>query len=75
MSGESSDPLFQETERLKIRFVAAYERLYELGKITEEELEDVIDAIDRIDELSEEEFERRLGRFRDVGGHDSETGL
>lgn len=58
------DDLFEETERVKIRFVAAYHRLHERGLITDEELEDIIDAIDRIDELDDEELERRLGRFQ-----------
>lgn len=56
--------LFEETERLKIRFIRAYERLQELGKISEEELDEIIDALDRIDELSEEELAETLGRFR-----------
>jgi len=56
--------LFEETERLKIRFIRAYERLHELGKITAEELDEVIDALDRLDELTEEELAEKLGRFR-----------
>lgn len=56
--------LFEETERLKLRFIKAYERLHELGKITAEELDDVIDALDRMDELSKEELAERLGKFQ-----------
>lgn len=56
--------LFEETERLKLRFIQAYERLYELGKIDEEELDKVIDALDRIDELSKEELAEKLGGFK-----------
>lgn len=58
--------LFEETERLKIRFIRAYERLHELGKISEEDLEEVIDALDRMDELSEDELAEKLGKFRDI---------
>lgn len=58
--------LFEETERLKIRFIRAYERLHELGKISEEDLEEVIDALDRMDELTEEELAEKLGRFRNI---------
>lgn len=58
--------LFEETERLKLRFIKAYERLYELGKITAEELDDVIDALDRMDELSQEELAERLGKFQKI---------
>lgn len=56
--------LYEETERLKIRFAAAYDKLHQQGRITDEELDDILDAIDRIDELSDEELERRLGRFK-----------
>jgi len=62
--------LFEETERLKIRFLRAYERLHELGKITAEELEEVVDALDRIDELSKEELAQKLGRFKRLQLHD-----
>lgn len=58
--------LFEETERLKLRFIKAYERLHELGKITAEELDDVIDALDRMDELSQEELAERLGKFQKI---------
>lgn len=58
--------LFEETERLKIRFVRAYERLCELGKISEDDLEEVIDALDRMDELSEDELAATLGKFRQI---------
>lgn len=56
--------LFEETERVKLRFIQAYERLFELGKIDEEELNQVIDALDRIDELTQEELMEKLGGFR-----------
>lgn len=56
--------LFEETERLKLRFIQAYERLFELGKIQEGELETVMDALDRIDELTEEELAEKLGGFK-----------
>lgn len=55
--------LFEETERLKIRFLRAYERLMELGLITPEEFDEVVDAVDRMDELSQEEFAEKLGKF------------
>ena len=65
MTDEPRDALFEEMERVKIRFVAAYEKL--LGRaITEEDFEDILDALDRIDELSDEELERRLARFKKI---------
>lgn len=60
------DDLYEDLERVKIRFIAAYERLVKRGLITEEQFEDVVDAIDRMDELSDEEFEERLALFRRV---------
>ena len=64
MTDEPRDALFEEMERVKIRFVAAYEKLLRKGLITEEDFEDILDALDRIDELSDEELERRLARFK-----------
>lgn len=58
------DELFAETERLKIRFAAAYEKLNRMGLISDSELDEIIDAIDRIDELSDEELEATLGKFK-----------
>lgn len=56
--------LFEETERLKIRFLAAYERLHARGLISDAELQDVMDALDRLDELSVQELTERLARFQ-----------
>jgi hypothetical protein len=58
--------LFEETERLKLRFIRAYERLYELGRISAADLDEVIDALDRMDELSKEELAAKLGKFREL---------
>lgn len=64
--------LFEETERLKLRFIRAYERLHELGQITAEELDEVIDALDRMDELSTEELAEKLGKFSRLQQNDEE---
>ncbi|NMA71335.1 MAG: hypothetical protein GX961_05390 [Firmicutes bacterium] len=53
-----------EVERLKIRFIAAYERLQQRGLITEEEFEAIIDLLDRLDEVDEAELKATLGRFQ-----------
>lgn len=52
--------LFEETERLKLRLIAAYEKLHKQGRLTEAELESVLDLIDRLEDLPEEEVQRRL---------------
>lgn len=66
--------LFEETERLKIRFLRAYERLHELGRISAEELDEVVDALDRLDELSKEELAQKLGRFQKLQLHQDDKG-
>lgn len=58
------DELYEDMERVKIRFISAYEKLVKRGLITEEQFEDIIDAVDRIDELSHEEIEKRLALFK-----------
>lgn len=58
------DELYEEMERVKIRFISAYEKLVRRGLITEAEFENIIDALDRIDELSDEEVEERLALFK-----------
>lgn len=52
--------LFEEAERLKLRLIGAYEKMYEQGRLSEEQLESIIALIDRIDEYSREEVEARL---------------
>lgn len=56
--------LFEETERLKLRFIAAYDRLCEQGLISEADLDEIIDILDRIDEVSEEELVAKLGKYQ-----------
>lgn len=58
--------LFEEMERVKIQFIAAYEKLLEQGKITDDEFDEIVDLIDRLDEYSAEELSAKLGRFRQL---------
>ncbi|BAS29426.1 hypothetical protein [Limnochorda pilosa] len=53
-----------EAERIKIRFIGAYERLQQRGLITEKELEEVIQLLDRLDEVDEAQLRTTLGRFQ-----------
>jgi len=64
------DGLYGEMERVKIRFIAAYEKLAKKGLITDEQLDDVIDAIDRMDELSEDELKQRISLFKRVANEE-----
>lgn len=56
--------LFEELERIKIRFVAAYDKLVEQGIISEREYEEIIEMVDDLDRYSIEELKERLGQFR-----------
>ncbi|NMB12352.1 MAG: hypothetical protein GX977_08710 [Firmicutes bacterium] len=56
--------LFEELERIKIRFVAAYDKLVEQGVISEREYEEIVEMVDDLDRYSIQELKERLGRFR-----------
>ncbi|HHV93005.1 MAG TPA: hypothetical protein GXX47_00550 [Firmicutes bacterium] len=56
--------LFEELERIKIRFVAAYDKLVEQGVISEKDYQEILEIIDDLDSYSLEELKERLGRFR-----------
>ncbi|NLJ23885.1 MAG: hypothetical protein GX354_00505 [Firmicutes bacterium] len=58
--------LFEELERIKIRFVAAYDKLVEQGVISEREYEEIVEIIDNLDDYNIGELRERLGRFRYV---------
>jgi len=57
--------LFQETEKLKIRFASAYGKLLEQGKITDAEFDEILEILDNLDSYSRQELEEKLGRFRE----------
>ena len=62
--GRSIDmELFEELERIKIRFVAAYDKLVEQGVISEKDYQEILEIIDDLDSYSLEEPKERLGRF------------
>lgn len=67
--------LFEDMERLKLRFLTAFQQLVDQGVLTEGQLEDVIDIIDRLDDMSVEEIRAQLGRYiPDVGDNADFTG-
>lgn len=65
--------LFEELERIKIRFVAAYDKLVEQGVISEREYEEIVEIIDNLDDYNIEELRERLGRFRYVQPRDGDN--
>lgn len=57
--------LFEECERVKIRLLAAFDRLYEKGFLSREERDEVAELLDGMDELPPQQFEARLKALRD----------
>ena len=53
--------LFEELERIKIRFVAAYDKLVKQGVISERDYQEILEIIDDLDSYSLEELQERLG--------------
>ncbi len=66
--------LFEELERIKIRFVAAYDKLVEQGVISESEYEVIVEMIDNLDDYSINELREHLGRFRHVQSDSRDQG-
>jgi hypothetical protein len=60
------EELFEDAERLKLRFVAGFDRLLRQGLISEAQFEQIVEAIDRLDELSEEELTLTLKQLIDA---------
>lgn len=60
--------LFEDMERLKLHFLAAFQKLTDKGVLSEQQLEEIIQIVDKLDDLSVEEIQERLGRYiADVG--------
>lgn len=55
--------LFEDMERLKLHFLAAFQKLAEQGVMTEGQLSEVIEIVDRLDDMSVDEIKEQLGRY------------
>lgn len=64
--------LFEDMERLKLHFLAAFQKLAEKGVLTEGQLTEVIDIVDRLDDMSVEEIKQLLGRYIPGVGDDED---
>lgn len=64
--------LFEDMERLKLRFLTAFQQLAEQGAMTEGQLTEVIDIVDKLDDMSVEEIKERLGRYIPGVGDDAD---
>ena len=58
--------LFEELERIKIRFVAAYDKLVAQGLLSEEEYQEIVEMIDNLDKYSQSDLREKLGRFQSI---------
>ena len=56
--------LFEESERVKIRFLAAFDRLYERGLLTPQERDEVVELLDTLDERGTDELAQILADLR-----------
>ena len=54
------DELFEYAERLKLLFVAGFDRLLQRGLLSEAQFEELLEIVDRLDEFSEEELAQKL---------------
>ncbi|MFO7266215.1 MAG: hypothetical protein FWJ73_05045 [Limnochordales bacterium] len=63
--------MFEEMERVKLKFLAAFEGLHRQGVISEDELAEYIDMVDKLDELTVDEIRAKLSRF--LGESDDEA--
>lgn len=67
--------LFEDMERLKLRFLAAFQKLVDKGVLTESQLEEIIQLMDKLDDMTVEEIKERLGRYiPDAHSDEVETG-
>jgi spore coat protein CotH len=56
-------PLFEDLERVKLRFISACETMVNQGKLTEEEFQEILQLLDQLDEYSDDEFMEELRRL------------
>jgi hypothetical protein len=54
------EELFADAERIKLRFVAGFDRLLRKGLITEAQFEQVLEVIDHLDDLTQEQLSQTL---------------
>jgi len=66
--------LFEESERVKIRMLAAFDRLYEKGFLSRDERDEVAALLVGMDELPPHEFEARIKALRDRVAERAGTG-
>jgi hypothetical protein len=59
------EDLFENAERVKLRFVAGFDRLLRKGLITEAQFEQVLELIDHLDELPEDQLTHTMQQLID----------
>ena len=56
-------PLFEDLERVKLRFISSCETMVKQGKLTEEEFQEILQLLDQLDDYSDDEFMIELRRL------------
>jgi hypothetical protein len=59
--------IWAETEKLKLKLLAAYGRLADEGELTEDQLQQITDLLEEMDKYQQEEFADKL---REICGSD-----
>ncbi len=57
--------LFEDLERVKLRFIVACEALLDAEQITEDQFEQILILLDNLDEYDQEYTNRRLNELTD----------
>ena len=55
--------LFEDLERVKLRFISACENMVAQGQLSESEFQQIIDLLDRMDDCDDRQFLAELGEI------------
>lgn len=55
--------MFEDMERVKLRFISACENMVSQGQLTESEFQRIIELLDKMDDYSDREFLEELGQI------------
>lgn len=56
-------PLFNDLERVKLRFITTCEGLVAQGRLAEEEFQDILGLLDAMNEYDDQQFREELSRI------------
>lgn len=56
-------PLFNDLERVKLRFITTCEGLVARGRLEEQEFQDILKLLDAMNDYDDQQFKEELGRI------------